>query len=113
MPSLLQLSTRTTFAAPSAAPMKPAAPGTSVSRSGHEHQGPHRRHDLRPASAHDCPGVIDCEAIDPWTAALQERGWLPDAPVIEPHPDGSGRAVGRWRLTAKGRAEWAQMEGAT
>lgn len=57
------------------------------------------------------PGFIDCEAIDPWVAALQERGWLPDAPVLEPHEDGSGRAVGRWRLTAKGRAEWAEIAG--
>jgi hypothetical protein len=56
------------------------------------------------------PGVIDCEAIDPWTAALQERGWLPDAPVIELHPDGSGRKVGRWHLTPAGRAAWAEIE---
>ncbi|MEK9900981.1 MAG: hypothetical protein VW516_09560 [Rhodospirillaceae bacterium] len=56
-------------------------------------------------------GVIDCPAIDAWTAALRERGWLPDWPDIEPHPDGSGRKVGRWRLTAKGRAAWAEMSG--
>jgi hypothetical protein len=55
------------------------------------------------------PHVGDCEAIDAWTAALQLRGWLPDEPEIELHPDGSGRRVGRWRLTAKGRAEWAKM----
>lgn len=57
------------------------------------------------------PGVIDCPAYDPWTAALQVRGWLPDAPEIEPHPDGSGRKVGRWRLTAAGRAAWAEIAG--
>lgn len=54
------------------------------------------------------PGVIDCEAIDPWTAALQERGGLPDAPVLEPHPDGVHKA-GRWHLTAQGREEWAKL----
>lgn len=55
------------------------------------------------------PGVIDCEAIDPWTAALQARGWLPEAPELEPNPDGPGK-VGRWHLTVKGRAEWAAMQ---
>lgn len=55
------------------------------------------------------PGVIDCEAIDPWVGALQARGWLPDRPELEPHPDGVHK-VGRWRLTAKGREEWAAMQ---
>ena len=54
------------------------------------------------------PGVIDCEAIDPWVAALQALGWLPDAPVLEPHPDGVHKA-GRWHLTAQGREEWAKL----
>ena len=57
------------------------------------------------------PGVIDCEAIDPWTAALQERGWLPAQPELEPNPDGPGK-VGRWRLTDTGRAAWAESEAA-
>lgn len=57
-------------------------------------------------------GVIDCEAIDPWVCALQARGWLSDAPEIEPHPDGSGRKVGRWHLTDTGRAAWAEIVGA-
>lgn len=52
------------------------------------------------------PGVIDCPAYDPWVAALQARGWLPESPVLEPNPDGPGR-IGRWILTDKGRAEWA------
>ena len=54
------------------------------------------------------PGVIDCPAIDPWTAALQARGWLPAQPELEPNPDGPGK-LGRWRLTSKGREEWAKL----
>jgi hypothetical protein len=54
------------------------------------------------------PGVLDCPAIDPWVAALQERGWLPEAPVLEPHPDGIHKA-GRWYITAAGRDAWAAM----
>ena len=49
------------------------------------------------------PGVIDCPAIDGWVAALQERGWLPPRPVLEPHPNGCDKA-GRWFLTPAGRA---------
>ena len=56
------------------------------------------------------PGVIDCPAIDPWIAALQERGWLPAAPALEPNPTGEGK-IGRWTLTDKGRTEWARMKG--
>lgn len=55
-------------------------------------------------------GVIDCPAYDPWVAALQERGWLPLTPELEPNPEGEGK-VGRWRLTDKGRDEWARMQG--
>lgn len=50
-------------------------------------------------------GVIDCPAYDGWVAALQKRGWLPNAPELEANPDGEGK-VGRWRLTERGRAEW-------
>jgi len=57
------------------------------------------------------PGAIDCEAYDQWVAALQGRGWLPKEPTLEPNPDGEGR-IGRWRLTAYGRAEWDRMRGA-
>lgn len=53
-------------------------------------------------------GVIDCPAYDPWVEALQQRGWLPDSPELEPNPDGPGR-VGRWRLTEHGRSEWRHM----
>lgn len=53
-------------------------------------------------------GVIDCPAYDAWTAALQARLWLPAAPELEPNPDGPGR-LGRWRLTDKGRDEWARI----
>lgn len=55
-------------------------------------------------------GVIDCPAYDPWVAKLQERGWLAAQPELEPNPDGPGR-IGRWRLTAHGRAEWSRMRG--
>ena len=55
------------------------------------------------------PGVIDCPAIDPWVSALQERGWLPDSPELEPNPSGPGK-LGRWRLTDTGRAAWAESE---
>ena len=55
------------------------------------------------------PGVIDCPAIDPWVAALQARGWLPEAPALEPNPEGEGK-IGRWTLTDKGRAEFARLE---
>jgi hypothetical protein len=55
------------------------------------------------------PGVIDCPAIDPWVCALQARGWLRAQPELEPNPDGPGK-IGRWRLTAKGREEWALIE---
>jgi hypothetical protein len=57
------------------------------------------------------PGVVDCPAIDPWVEKLQARGWLPDAPELEPNPDGRGR-IGRWRLTDRGREEWDRMRGA-
>jgi hypothetical protein len=50
------------------------------------------------------PGVIDCPAFDPWVAALQRRGWLPEAPQLEPNPDGPGK-IGRWLLTDLGRRE--------
>lgn len=56
-------------------------------------------------------GAIDCPAIDPWVEALQARGWLANTPALEPNPDGPGR-IGRWNLTDKGRAEWAQIRGA-
>ena len=54
------------------------------------------------------PGVIDCPAIDPWTAALQARGWLPAQPELEANPDGPGK-IGRWRLTSKGREGWEKI----
>jgi hypothetical protein len=57
------------------------------------------------------PGVVDCPAYDPWVEKLQARGWLPDAPELEPNPDGPGR-IGRWRLTDLGREEWDRMRGA-
>lgn len=49
-------------------------------------------------------GVIDCPAYDGWVTALQERGWLPMEPDLEPNPDGPGK-IGRWLLTDKGREE--------
>lgn len=54
------------------------------------------------------PGVVDCPAYDPWVAALQGKGWLPEKPELEPNPDGPGK-IGRWRLTDKGRAEAAEI----
>lgn len=54
------------------------------------------------------PGMIDCQAYDEWVAKLQERGWLPAKPDLEPNPDGPGK-IGRWRLTEVGRTEWAAM----
>lgn len=54
-------------------------------------------------------GVIDCPAYDPWIAKLQERGWLPERPELEPNPDGPGK-IGRWRLTETGRREWATLK---
>lgn len=56
------------------------------------------------------PGVIDCPAYDPWVAALQERGWLDERPELERNPDGPGR-IGRWRITAQGRAEFTRLMG--
>jgi hypothetical protein len=57
-------------------------------------------------------GALDCPAYDGWVAALQARGWLDDAPALEPDPDGPGR-VGRWCLNEHGRAAWAALrEGA-
>lgn len=53
-------------------------------------------------------GVVDCPAYDPWVAALQERGWLPLQPELEPNPDGPGR-IGRWRLTPAGVEAWKEM----
>lgn len=54
-------------------------------------------------------GVIDCQAYDPWIAALQARGWIDDQPELEPNPAGPGR-IGRWRLNSTGRAAWAAMQ---
>jgi hypothetical protein len=53
-------------------------------------------------------GAIDCPAHDPWVLALQERGWLPESPRLEPNPDGPGR-IGRWVLTPLGRERWEQL----
>lgn len=53
-------------------------------------------------------GVVDCPAYDDWVTALQERGWLPERPELEPNPDGPGK-IGRWRLTPKGHEEWAKI----
>jgi hypothetical protein len=54
------------------------------------------------------PGVLDCPAYDPLVLVLQERGWLPSEPELEPNPDGPGR-VGRWRLTDVGRRAWERL----
>lgn len=53
-------------------------------------------------------GVLDCPAYDKWVSALQERGWLPPEPELEPNPAGPGM-VGRWRLTSEGRAEAVEL----
>lgn len=52
-------------------------------------------------------GVLDAPAYDNWVMSLRERGWI-DAPKQEPAPHG-GYFV-RWKLSDKGRREWAAMK---
>jgi len=55
-------------------------------------------------------GAVDCPAHDAWVEALQGRGWLPERPALVANPDGAGK-IGLWKLTDRGRAEWAEIEG--